>query len=991
MTSIKIVVAYHKPDVLVSDSVLTPVHAGRALARQRMAPDNPDLMWLVENTLGDDTGDNISEKNSSYNEMTTHYWAWKNYAELGDPDYIGFMHYRRHFMFKDGEKLQYEATNLGEPDYFTETLGYSPEAVEQLLTECDFVYTRPHRRTSMWDHYRNNHHVGDLETAVEILEERFPDMKKSAHRYLNGKRAIFCNMFIMPKDLFFEYANFVFTILAELEERVDLGTRRMFVSEWLSGIFITELLARGYNGKQLPMVVSEGPHSVPIALAASPSYVLPLSVTMTSIVENAKQNTSYDFYVLVSEEYPEDITAKLRSLIDRYPGTTITFIPVGERFSDITVATEHIQVHTYFRLLLPSLLPDLKRCIYLDTDIVVEQDLTPMLRWVVDDKYLAGVAAAGYRVRSDEQAQAIGLPSYDRYLNAGSLLMNLDKIRADGLEAVFMDLATKDFESDDQDVLNVACYDGIRVLPFKFNVMTKYNPANQDEFFAYRGVKQTWSEAEWAQGVESPVVIHYADTRKPWLDTSADFSDRWWHYAMLSPMREEIIDQFLTSAMAAGAQKSITLRSALIKERRGDSGSESDFSRMQIRRNVISAARMDLKIQKLRQRLDETTAELEQLRSSRSYKVGRAIVAAPRKLRAAASPAPAPAPKKAAAPAGGKGAAPSGSAGPAAVAKAAPAPEPSSAARLKGAAAKYVPSSMRQANALAQRQEQLLAQLVARQADLSKRLTRMEKSSETLPKALVDSESRIVSSVVETGGRVSRSVGDVHARASEALRASSESVWSAVFHDTVRDSAWFTDQTLSPGRWALGYPALYALYRVLDEMRPTSILELGLGQSTKVISQYVAHAGDVAHTVVEHDQQWVDFFTEGFTVADATRIELLDLQRERHREDPSVLRYAGFKEAIGTTTYDLVVIDGPFGGDAKVYSRIDVLDLIPESLQSRFVILLDDYNRQGEQRTAAEIGAALDEAGVAHAEASYSGAKATWLATSPDLAFFGSL
>lgn len=55
--------------------------------------------------IGDDTGDNISALNDSYNEMTALYWAWKNYDKLGNPDYIGLMHYRRHFVLNEGKRL----------------------------------------------------------------------------------------------------------------------------------------------------------------------------------------------------------------------------------------------------------------------------------------------------------------------------------------------------------------------------------------------------------------------------------------------------------------------------------------------------------------------------------------------------------------------------------------------------------------------------------------------------------------------------------------------------------------------------------------------------------------------------------------------------------------------------------------------------------------------------------------------------------------------
>lgn len=52
--------------------------------------------------LGDDTGDNISEKRLSYCELTVQYWAWKNVKA----DYYGLCHYRRYLSFAPDKKLE---------------------------------------------------------------------------------------------------------------------------------------------------------------------------------------------------------------------------------------------------------------------------------------------------------------------------------------------------------------------------------------------------------------------------------------------------------------------------------------------------------------------------------------------------------------------------------------------------------------------------------------------------------------------------------------------------------------------------------------------------------------------------------------------------------------------------------------------------------------------------------------------------------------------
>ena len=78
---IKIAVAYHKDSIVLQDEHLIPVHVGKSLATAHLP------------FQGDNTGDNISEKNPLYCELTALYWLWKNCED----DYIGICHYRRFF------------------------------------------------------------------------------------------------------------------------------------------------------------------------------------------------------------------------------------------------------------------------------------------------------------------------------------------------------------------------------------------------------------------------------------------------------------------------------------------------------------------------------------------------------------------------------------------------------------------------------------------------------------------------------------------------------------------------------------------------------------------------------------------------------------------------------------------------------------------------------------------------------------------------------
>lgn len=218
-----------------------------------------------------------------------------------------------------------------------------------------------------------------------------------------------------------------------------------------------------------------------------------------------------------------------------------------------------------------------------------------------------------------------------------------------------------------------------------------------------------------------------------------------------------------------------------------------------------------------------------------------------------------------------------------------------------------------------------------------------------------------------------------------------ELIWASTFQSVTAKSSWFRNKSLAPGRWALGYPALYILYRVLNEMRPKNILELGLGQSTRMIAQYAGHYKGVRHTVVEHDKDWVAFCKKDMRLSEKSDIVLLGREMIPFREAQNVRVFSGFADAFKGQSFDFICVDAPFGGDMKEYARVDVLGLMPQILKKSFVLLLDDFGRSGEQHTARAMEETLDAHGIAYARGVYSGLKKTLILCSTDNHFFTSL
>ena len=225
----------------------------------------------------------------------------------------------------------------------------------------------------------------------------------------------------------------------------------------------------------------------------------------------------------------------------------------------------------------------------------------------------------------------------------------------------------------------------------------------------------------------------------------------------------------------------------------------------------------------------------------------------------------------------------------------------------------------------------------------------------------------------------------------ESRNINKEILWAETFNNTVSGSDWLKDKSFSPGRWAVGYQYLYAVYRILNTVKPKKILELGLGQSTKLLSQYAKANKEVKHIVVEHDQEWIDFYKKENEVAENTEILKIEREYRKYKSDDKVLAFKNFKEILQGQKFDFISIDAPLGANAKIYARIDVLEILPECLEEDFVIVIDDYNRKCEKNTVNEIERILKKHNISYCKGIYYGEKECMIISSEKLMFVCSM
>jgi len=232
----KILVATHKQYSFPKNNLYSPIHVGKALS-------SDDFGYL-----SDDSGLNISEKNRNFCELTALYWAWKNNF-FQESEYCGLVHYRRYFagqfLFGDFKILSNNEINnyLGNHDLILpKKRKYYIETVE--------------------NHYANDHNIQDLYILKDILNEKYPDYNNAYDSLMKQNELYLFNMFVMKKELFYSYMNWLFDILFELEKRVDISEYDAyqsrifgFMSERLFNVWI---IKNNFKVKEISIVNIEG-------------------------------------------------------------------------------------------------------------------------------------------------------------------------------------------------------------------------------------------------------------------------------------------------------------------------------------------------------------------------------------------------------------------------------------------------------------------------------------------------------------------------------------------------------------------------------------------------------------------------------------------------------------------------------------------------------------------------------------------------------------
>lgn len=175
-----------------------------------------------------------------------------------------------------------------------------------------------------------------------------------------------------------------------------------------------------------------------------------------------------------------------------------------------------------------------------------------------------------------------------------------------------------------------------------------------------------------------------------------------------------------------------------------------------------------------------------------------------------------------------------------------------------------------------------------------------------------------------------------------------------LLHDSTAGSPWLKDKSFALYGWAANYSFIYTLFRILDNVRPAKILEMGLGQTSMVTSQYIANCRpDAQLDIIENDPGWIDVYQSKLPQHANVCLHRCDIEFFYDRDEKN-RRYQEkeLKKITQDKRYNMIIVDGPMGGGQK-FPRSNIMELVESNLAKDFVIIFDDAERSGEQNTIA--------------------------------------
>ena len=201
---------------------------------------------IYDGITRDNTGDNITQKNSSFCELTASYWIDRN---ISNTDYVGICHYRRYFNFfpspfnlKPSRQKNVDSTAFKQTKTGKASAEKTSDKIAGIMKDHDCIMLRAYdleKGLSDLYHNEHGHRESDWKETLNIIEELYPEYRESIANYLDkGHKFHMGNMMITTKQKWNDYHKWLFSILFEVPADPVQGRVFGYISERIINLYV---------------------------------------------------------------------------------------------------------------------------------------------------------------------------------------------------------------------------------------------------------------------------------------------------------------------------------------------------------------------------------------------------------------------------------------------------------------------------------------------------------------------------------------------------------------------------------------------------------------------------------------------------------------------------------------------------------------------------------------------------------------------------------
>lgn len=278
-------------------------------------------------------------------------------------------------------------------------------------------------------------------------------------------------------------------------------------------------------------------NNIPVCFACDNDFAKYTSVAVQSVIENTSETYNYDILIL-NENFDQNTINKFESLTNG--NCSVRCINIADFISDIEDKINDVTKRkkiVYYRFFVPKIFENFDKIVYLDSDLVVEEDIAKLFETDLEDKCIGAVNDIFMRIllkRSENWVKYLKLMLKmdvpENYFQSGVMLFNIPKMLKENITERLLESLNEIGEPMivDQDIYNSVCQNSVKFLEPCWNydrnielLIDDYDYSNED----INRLVELYQETK-----KQPKIIHFAGSMKPWQYPTINFADRWQYY-----------------------------------------------------------------------------------------------------------------------------------------------------------------------------------------------------------------------------------------------------------------------------------------------------------------------------------------------------------------------------------------------------------------------------------------------------------------------------